>query len=260
MARRGAGRAQPHQAGASLRVEYEDGRRQWAARRHRAVWLSALWWGPGAVLLGLLAGIGTRYALFGLLVTVLAIAAVIDVGFRHPQSLDRIKARADAESGTAKELRLVQLRGGARTLHDRFFVAGGGEAFEVEHLVVTPRGVFLIDSKEWHGFDVRLLGVELFVNHVNQDEALNRMRANAAEIGKALAEAAGGHEEVAVVDVTSVLSVHADGITGTPRVMSGVIVVRPEQLPELLRSAPPLWSPAATEHVAAAAEALLPPR
>src|SRR6266581_8515575 len=101
VARRGA--EQPHQAGASLRTQYEDSRRVWAGRRRRSVWLSALWWGPAAVLFGLLAGVGTKYALFGLLVTALVIAAVIDVGFRHPESLDRLKDRADAEAGTARE-------------------------------------------------------------------------------------------------------------------------------------------------------------
>jgi hypothetical protein len=224
------------------------------------VWLSALWWGPAAVLFGVIAGVGTKYALFGLLVTVLVIAAVIDVGFRHPQSMDRLKQRADAEAGTARELRLLQLRGGARNLHDRFYSSTSGASFEVEHLVVSPRGVFLVDSKEWHGFDVRLLGLDLFVNHVKQDKAMAEMRANAVELGQALSAAAGGDEEVGVVDVTSVLSVHADGITGTPRVMYGVIVVRPEQLPELLRSAYPRWSASAAGHIAEAAESLLPPR
>lgn len=258
MARRGA--EQPHQAGTSLRTQYEESRRVWAGRQRRSVWLSALWWGPAAVLFGLLAGVGTRYALFGLLVTALVIAAVIDVGFRHPQSLDRLKDRADAEAGTARELRLLQFRGGARNLHDRFFSSTSGVSFEVEHLVVSPRGVFLVDSKQWRGFDVRLLGVDLFVNHVKQDEAMAAMRANAAELGRALSAAAAADVEVGVVDVTSVIAVHADGITGTPRVVYGVIVVRPEQLPELLRSAYSRWSPSATEHIAAAAESLLPPK
>jgi hypothetical protein len=258
VARRGA--EQPHQAGTSLRVQYEDHRREWAARQRRSVWLSALWWGPAAALFGLLAGVGTKYALFGLLVAGLVIAAVIDVGFRHPQSLDRLKQRAAAEAGTARELRLVQLRGGAYNLHDRLYSTTSGSSFEVEHLVVSPRGVFLIDSKQWHGFDVRLLGVDLFVNHVKQDKAMEQMRQNAAELGEALAAAAAADEEVGVVDVTSVLSVHADGITGTPRVVYDVIAVRPEQLPELLRSSYPRWSASATEHIAAAAESLLPPR
>ena len=224
------------------------------------MWLSALWWGPAAVALGVLAGVGTRYALFGLLVTVLVIAAAINVGFQHPQSMERLKARADAEAGTARLLRPLQIRGGARGLHDRVFTAAGGESFEIEHLVISPRGMFLIDTKQWHGFDVRLLGLDLFVNHVKQDKALGQMRANAAALGQALADAAGANEEVGVVDVTSVLSVHADGITGTPRVIYGVIVVRPEQLNEVLRSADLRWSPAATESLLAAAEALLPAR
>ncbi len=260
MASRAAGRDEPRQAGYSLRAEYEDSRKQWVARQRRSVWLSAVWWGPAAVLFGVLAGVGTRYALFGLLVTVFAIAAVIDAGFRHPQSMDRIRERAAAESGTARSLHLLQIRGGARILHDRVYTPYSGEPFEVEHLVVSRRGVFLIDSKQWHGFDLRLLGIQLYVNHVNQGDAMRKMRANAAELGKALAEAGAGDEEVGVVDVTSVLALHADGITGTPRVMNGVIVVRPEQLTELLRSSDLRWSASATASLIAAAEALLPPR
>jgi hypothetical protein len=256
---RTSGRVQPRQAGASLRAEYDETRRQWAARRRRAVWLSALWWGPAAVALGLLGGVGTRYALFGLLLAVLAVAAAIDVGFHHPESMDRLKDRADAEAGTARSLRLLQIRGGARSLHDRVYLPISGESFEVEHLVVSPYGIFMIDTKQWQGFDVRLLGLDLFVNHAHQGTALDRMRANAAELGKALASVAGGDEEVGVVDVTSVLCVHADGITGTPRVMNGVVVVRPEQLNEVLRSSYLRWSASATESLVTAAEALLPP-
>lgn len=258
MARRGAqGERQP---GASLLTAYEDGRRRFSADRRRAVWLSSVWWGPAAVGLGVLAGLGTRFGLFGLLVVVLGWAAVIDVGFRRPQRLERLKARAAAESGTGRQLHLLQVRGGTRTLHDRFFAAGGSDAFDVEHLVIGPRGVYLIDSKQWHGFDVRMLGTELWVNHVHQADALKAMCAHAAALGEALTAAAAGDEEVGVVTVTPVLSVHADKLEGTPRVMGGVIVVRPEQLPEVLRSPDLRWSPAATGHLLDAAEYLLPPR
>ena len=256
---RAAGESRPRAAGASLRTEYEDGRRQWAERRRRTVFLSALWWAPAAVALGLLAGVGTHYAAFGLLVTLLALAGVMDVAFQRPESLDRIKARADAESNTARTLALLKLRGGGFTLNDRLFGAVG-EPFEVEHLVVSPRGVFLVDSKQWHGFDVRLLGTELYVNHVHQGPALKDMVAHAQALGEALTAAAGADEEVGVVSVSCVLAVHADGLTGTPRVMGGVIVVRPEQLVAVLRSPDLRWSPGATQHVAEAAEYLLPPR
>jgi hypothetical protein len=259
VAGRGAAEDGPRQAGASLRAEYEDGRRQWAARRRRAVFLSALWWAPGAVALGLLAGIGTHFALFGLLITVLALAAVIDVAFQRPASLDRIRDRANAESSTARTLGLLKVRGGGHTLNDRFFGAGG-EPFEVEHLVVSPRGVFLVDSKQWHGFDVRLLGTQLYVNHVDQFSALKEMVAHAQALGEALTAAAGANEEVGVVTVTSVLAVHADNLSGTPRVMGGVIVVRPEQLLSVLRGPDLRWSPGAARHLMDAAEYLLPPR
>lgn len=259
MARRSAVQG-GRQAGASLRTEYEQGRKRFAAGRRRAVWLSALWWGPAAVVLGLLGGLGTRYGLFGLLVFVLAVAAVIDVGFRRPRSLERIKDRAAAEAGTAKALHLYQIRGGGRILHDRVLAGAEAGPFDVEHLVISPRGVYLIDSKQWHGFDVRLLGMTLFVNHVDQAEAFAELKAHAAAIGEALGSAAAADEEVGVVSVTPVLAVHADNLTGTPRVMDGVIVMRPEQLADVLRTADLRWSRPAAEHMAEAAEYLLPPR
>jgi hypothetical protein len=259
MARRTAPRDE-RQAGASLRAEYEQGRKRFAADRRRTVWLSALWWGPAAVLLGLLGGLGTRYALFGLLVFALAVAAVIDVGFRRPSSLERIRQRADAEAGTGRALHLYQLRGGGRTLHDRVFAGPDVEPFDIEHLVVGQRGVYLIDSKQWHGYDVRLLGMDLFVNHVHQGGAFKALKAHAAAVGEALGAAAAGDEEVGVVSVTPVLAVHADNLTGTPRQVDGVIVMRPEQLPEVLRTADLRWSHTAAEHIAEAADYLLAPR
>ena len=192
---RGAGEGGARSAGSTLRSTYEDGRRQWAARRRRAVFLSALWWAPAAVAFGLLAGICTHFAFFGVLVTVLALAAVMDVAFQRPQSLDRIKARAAAESSTARTLEMLKVRGGGHTINDRYFGATA-EPFDVEHLVVTPRGVFLVDSKEWRGFDVRLLGTELYVNHVHQGTALKDMVAHAQAIGEALSVAAAADEEV----------------------------------------------------------------
>ena len=255
----GAGESGARTAGSFLRSEYEDGRRQWAARRRRAVFLSALWWAPAAVAFGLLAGVGTHFALFGVLVTVLALAAVMDVAFQRPESLDRIKARAAAESSTARTLEMLKVRGGGHTINDRYFGATA-DPFEVEHLVVTPRGVFLVDSKEWRGFDVRLLGTELYVNHVHQGAALKEMVAHAQTLGEALTVCAAADEEVGVVTVSCVLAVHADGLTGTPRVMGGAIVVRPEQLLAVLRSPDLRWSARATRHVADAAESLLRPR
>lgn len=259
MARR-AGVQEERQAGTSLRAEYQQGRKRFAADRRRSVWLSALWWGPAAVVLGLFGGLGTRYGMFGLLVFVLAVAAVIDVGFRRPSSLERIRQRAEAEAGTARVLRLYQVRGGGRMLHDRVFAGPDAESFEVEHLVVGPRGVYLIDSKQWHGFDVRLLGASVFVNHVDQAPAFAQLKAHAAAIGEALGTAAGADEEVGVVSVTPVLAVHADKLTGTPRVVDGVILMRPEQLAEVLRSADLRWSRTAADHMAEAAEYLLPAR
>jgi hypothetical protein len=181
------------------------------------------------------------------------------VAFQQPQSLGRIRARAEAESSTARTLALLKVRGAGHTLNDRLF-ASAGEPFEVEHLVISPRGVFLVDSKQWHGFDVRLLGTKLYVNHIDQDGALKELVAHGQAIGEALTAAAVGDPEVSVVTVSTILAVHAAGLTGTPRVMGGVIVVRPEQLLAVMRAPDLRWTPSAARHLLDVAEYLLPPR
>ena len=243
-------------AGDSLRATFDVRRRQWRAERRRIFWLSAVWWGPGIVLLGVFAGASTRFPAFGILVSVLGFAAAANVGLNRPRSLVAIQQRASAESGTGRALHAVEIRGGAKVLHDRMLV-GRGESFEVEHLVVSPRGVFLVDTKQWEGKSVRMFGTTMFVNHHDQADMFKEFTERARILGEALTEAAAANEEVGVVTVTPLLAVHHANLPGTPRQMLGVIIVLPAQLPIVLRGSFPRWQGAAVQSLIEAAERML---
>jgi hypothetical protein len=243
-------------AGESLRATFESRRHQWRADRRRTFLLSAVWWGPAIVALGVAAGASTRFPAFGILVVLLGFAAVVDVALHRPGSLIAIEQRATAEVSTGRVLRAVEIRGGAKVLHDRMLI-GRAESFEVEHLVVSPRGIFLVDTKQWEGKSVRMFGAAMFVNHHDQAGLCKELRERARILGEALTDAADDDEEVGVVTVTPMLAVHHENLPGTPRLMLGVVVVLPAQLPSVLRSSPLRWSNSAVQSLVIASERIL---
>jgi hypothetical protein len=245
----------PPRAGQSLQVLYAHRRGEWASARRRGVFLSALWWGPAIVALGIIAGAVTHFAAFGLLLIGLSFAAAFDVAFRKPDALLLVRERASAESGTGRVLRAVEIRGGANVLHDRM-LAGVANPFEVEHMVISPRGAFLIDTKHWQG-GIRMFGHEMYLGHTSQEPLFKQLVERARVIGEQLTDVAARDEEVGVVTVTPVLAIHCDALAGTPRKMQGVVVVTPHQLPALMRAPDLRWSAPATAHLVEAAELLL---
>lgn len=246
----------PPRAGQSLQTAYSQRYGAWISARRRSAALSALWWGPAIVTVSVVAAYSTHFPLFGVLYFVLATAAVLDVLFRKPDTLVRVRERAAAESGTGKALRAVEIRGRAAVLHDRMLV-GVGEPFEIEHLVLSPRGAFLIDTKQWNAHDVRMFGAVMYVNHVDQAPMFKRLVDRARVLGEALTEEAVLDEEVGIVTVQPVLAVHMEKLAGTPRNMLGVTVVTPEQLAPMLRSPDVRWSPSAVDSLIGAANRLL---
>jgi hypothetical protein len=251
-----AGRLPAPAAGESLHETFEIRRRQWRAARRRAFFLSAVWWGPAIILIGVLAGVTTRFPAFGVLVIVLGFAAAANVGLNRPRSLLAIRERATAEETTGRMLHAVEIRGGAKVLHDRMLMGSGG-SFEVEHVVFSPRGVFLVDTKQWEGKSVRMFGPTMFVNLHDQSDMFKEFVERAKKLGEALTAAAAEDEEVGVVSVTPVLAVHHEHLPGTPRVMSGVIVLVPTQLPVVLRGSYLRWQASGVAALTAAAERIL---
>jgi nuclease-like protein len=241
----------PPRAGQSLEAAYTQRYNAWIAARRRGAALSALWWGPAFAAIAIVAGVSTRYPFFGVLYFVLATAAVLDVFFRRPDSLVGIKARAEAESDTGKALRAVQHRGQAAVLHDRI-LTGVADPFEVEHLVISPRGAFLIETKRWG--DAKMLGTKFYVGHDNQEPVFKKLAEHARVLGEVLTAAAAHDEEVGIVTVQPVIAVHTEELPGTPRNMLGVTVVIPPQLAPMLRSPDARWSATAVRSLAEAAE------
>lgn len=244
----------PPRAGQSLEAAYTQRYSEWITARRRAAGLSALWWGPAAAAVAIMVGVSTRFPFFGVLYFVLATAAALDVLFRRPDSLIEIQARAAAESDTGKSLRAIEIRGQAAVLHDRVLTSAG-EPFEVEHLVISPRGAFLIETKRWGG--VKILGTKFYVGHDEQSALFKNLVDRARVLGEALTAAAAQDEQVGIVTVQPVLAVHTDELPGTPRNMLGVTVVIPPQLAPMLRSPDPRWSASAVKSLHAAAELLL---
>jgi hypothetical protein len=252
-----AGRvAQAPRAGESLHATYEQRHADWIRRRRRGIWLSAVWWGPALVAAAIGVGSVLRFPAFGVIFLVLSAAAVIDVAFSRPDSLVLVKTRATAETATGRLLRHVEIRGGASVLHDRM-LTGAADPFAVEHLVVSPRGIFLVDTKQWAGHSVRLLGRDLFLDNVDQGAVFKQLAEHARVLGETLTAAAGADEEVGVVTVTPLLALHGTEIRATPLTIHNVVLLTPEQLPGILRRPDLRWSPSAVNSLTAAAELLL---
>jgi hypothetical protein len=139
-------RASVGRPGASAQAEY---RRRRAAERAR--WTRSLPWRAGAVLaVGIVAGLlGPQLApdLAGLL----AVAAAAGLGWRlrFRPSADTLAWRrgATGERRTARLLGPLERRGWA-VLHD---LTIPGSAANIDHLVIGPGGVLVIDSKRYRG-------------------------------------------------------------------------------------------------------------
>ena len=243
-------------AGESLHETFRLRRREWRAERRRIFWLTAIWWGPGIVLAGVLAGASTHFPAFGVLVVGLGFAAAANVGLNRPRSLVAIQEQATAATATGRILHAVEIRGGAKVLHDRVLV-GAGESFEAEHVVISPRGVFLVDTKQWNGKSIRMFGATMFVELHDQATMFKEFVDRARLLGEALTEAAASAEEVGVVSVTPLLAVNHEHLPGTPRVMNGVVILLPAQLPVVLRGSYLRWQASGVAALIAASERVL---
>lgn len=248
--------AKAPRAGESLYAAYEQGHADWLRSRRRGILLSAVWWVPGLVLVGIIAGTLTRLPAFGVIIIVLGVVGVLDAAFRRPERLLTVKSRASAEAATGRLLRGVEIRGGASVLHDRL-VTGVAEPFRIEHLVISPRGAFLIDSKQWTGHGVSLIGRDLYVDKVDQGESFKKLVDRAKVVGELLTNAAAADEEVGIVTVVPVVAQYGAQFKATPKNLYNTVLLYPEQLPGLLRRPDLRWSPSATANLVTAAELLL---
>jgi hypothetical protein len=223
-------RASVGRPGASAQHEY---RRRRAAER--ASWTRGLPWRAGAVLaVGVAAGLlGAQLApdLAGLL----AVAAAAGLGWRlrFRPSADILAWRRGAagERRTARRLASLERRGWA-VLHD---LAIPGTQANIDHLVIGPGGVLVIDSKQYRG---RLrLDRHGMVWHGRQllVSALRRVLWAADQADEVLG--------VAEVQVAAVVAVHGASVPWGLLQADGVTIVPARRLPGLLQALPPMLGP-----------------
>jgi hypothetical protein len=223
-------RASVGRPGASAQAQY---RRRRAVERAR--WTHGLPWRAGAVLAGggaarLLAAQFTP-DLAGLL----AVAAAAGVGwrlrFRSSADTQAWRRGATGERRTARLLGPLERRGWA-VLHD---LAIPGSAANIDHLVIGPGGVIVVDSKRYRG-RLRLdrhgmvwHGRRLLVS------ALRRVLWAADQTDEILG--------VAEVQVAAVVAVHGASVPWGLLQADGATIVPARRLPGLLQALPPMLGP-----------------
>jgi hypothetical protein len=223
-------RASVGRPGASAHAEY---RRRRAAER--ASWTRSLPWRAGVVLAAAVAAglLGAHVAadLAGLL----AVVAAAGLGWRlryRPSADTRAWRRGAAgERRTARLLAPLERRGWA-VLHD---LAIPGSPANIDHLVIGPGGVLVIDSKQYRG-RLRLDrdGMVWHGRHLLVS-ALRKVLWAADQADEVLG--------VADVQVAAIVAVHGASVPWGLLQADGVTIAPARRLPDLLQALPPILGP-----------------
>jgi Nuclease-related domain len=231
-------RASVGQPGGSAQARWRQLRAaEWAA------WTRTLPWRVAAIL-GISSGGGVLGSLLaprlGLVLGAVA-AVAAGWGLRFKPSPDAVAWRRGAagERRTARLLDPLQWHGWV-VLHD---LAVPGSRANVDHLVIGPGGVFVIDSKDYRG-RLQLDGSgRLWHGRYSLSATLLAVDFEADRAAQALVD-----PEVVVVPI---VAVHGAQVPWGKVVVNGVPVVAARRLPSMLRSLPAVLSP---ERVAALAD------
>jgi hypothetical protein len=150
------------------------------------------------------------------------------------ESVRATKWRRGAEGERRTAQLLVPLRNlGWTVRHDRRIP---GSAANVDHLVIGPSGVWVVDSKLWRGRVKVLGGGRLWYGRRCLDDDLRVLRWATGEVGQAL----GGRGRTgAPVPVHPVLCVHGARLPRAQLHFDGVTLAGPEALLDVLTSSPP---------------------
>jgi Nuclease-related domain len=223
-------RASVGRPGASAQAEY---------RRRRALelaaWRRRLPWRAATVLFaGMAAGLlGTQGAprLAGLLALAAATALGWQLRFRVSSETRAWRRGAASERRTARLLAPLERRGWA-VLHD---LAIPGSQANIDHLVIGPGGVVVIDTKQYRGrlhldsYGMLWHGRHLLVS------TLRKARWAADQADELLG--------IASVEVTAIMAVHGATVPWGPLQADGVAVVPARRLPDLLVALPAILGP-----------------
>jgi hypothetical protein len=200
-----------------------------------AVWIQSLPWRV-ATILGIGAGAGLVSSLLaprlGLVVGGLA-ATAAGWGLRFRPSPEAIAWRRGAagERRTARLLGPLERQGWV-VLHD---LAVPGSRANIDHLVIGPGGVFVIDSKQYRGrlqFDP---SVRLWHGRYPLAPSLQAVSFEADQAAQVLPDPG--------VTVVPIVAVHGAQVPWGKVVVEGVPVVRAGRLPSMLRQLPAVLGP-----------------
>jgi hypothetical protein len=189
-----------------------------AARRRRseelAAWTRSLAWrAPLVAAAGLTVQVlATKAGLPWAELLGLVVAALVAwrLRFRPSEQVQAWRRGAAGERRTARLLdRLV--RDGCVVFHD---LAVPGSPANVDHLVIGPSGVFVIDSKQWSGSVHQGADGLAWHNHYRLDRTLETVRWEAQTIGRLLG-----------TRVAALLCVHGAQVHGGGLEAQGVAVV-----------------------------------
>jgi hypothetical protein len=116
--------------------------------------------------------------------TGLAVAALVGwrLRFRPSEQARSWQRGAHGERRTARRLHRLP-RDGYAVFHD---LAMPGSAANVDHLVIGPSGVFVIDSKQWTGHVCQSSDGLVWHNHYRLDRTLETVRWEAETLGRLL--------------------------------------------------------------------------
>jgi hypothetical protein len=223
-------RASVGQPGASAQAEYR-GRRA----NERAAWTRSLPWRMAAVLAaGLAAGLVAALLVprFTGPAGLLAAACVAwRLWFRPSSDSLAWRRGAAGERRTARLLAPLERQGWA-VLHD---LAIPGSAANIDHLVIGPGGVVVIDTKRYRGrlqldrYGFLWHGRHLLVSN------LRRVRWQADQADEVLG--------IADIQVAAIVAVHGASVPWGCLQADTITVVPARRVPDLLRALPPILGP-----------------
>ncbi|WP_370365074.1 nuclease-related domain-containing protein [Catenulispora sp. GP43] len=179
---------------------------------------------------GIIASAMTRHGYFGVGFAALVLLALADLAYTKPDHVSVAGRRASGEAATAKAIKPLRFQG-FTALHDRRLAPGavpGIPPVDIEHLLIGPAGVFLLDSKNWASAGPQLIGDKLYVGMDNREGTLKRLDLEAQNLTSALRP-----NLPRGVKVEPVLVVHAKDLQPTPRFLEGVTILLPEQFPSV---------------------------
>src|SRR6266545_7063785 len=209
-------------AGGSALAHYQQARnREWATFVRTLPWRLATVIAAGALAGTLTHGAGLRLA---------GPAAALAAGLVGWRLRFRVSAEtavwrrgARGERRTARALRKL-VRQGWTVLHD---VAIPGSRANGDHLLIGPPGVFLVDSKAWHGTITQAIDGQASHNGHPLDQTIATVRWEAEQVASALG-----------APVLPLLCVHDTRIPWDEIYVDNVPVLTPARLLALLRSLP----------------------